>query len=211
SLPVPLPATAGPATASDDKGFPWPPPPHSAEADLPDSVFREARDLGQADNSLCKALRRAHYRNRRYYELPEQAGFALITQFEQINNNCAPIPEPGRWSPNTVPCPVFSLGCVVRSLVFPSAGFWRVFVFVVTDRPLPPASGAVPGADEARAWFKQGSNRLPKSVRQLPFTAEHYGTVLIYEFEKQECCDVVLRSPSKFEGFTHLRRAGIVP
>lgn len=197
--------------ASADKGFPWPPPPYSANAGLPKDFFAGVTTWGEADDALKSKLSKARYRDEQYYELPQGAGFALVTRFEQIDKQCAALPEPDRWSLDTSPCPGLSLKCIVSSVVFPRSGYWRAFVFVVTDQPLPVARGAQPTSGDAQGWFSNGSNRLPRELRRRPFTADHYGTVLIYEFEKKEAQPVEWRATSRFGGFTHLQRAGILP
>ncbi|MGI4865533.1 MAG: hypothetical protein ACRYFZ_16550 [Janthinobacterium lividum] len=192
-------------------GFPWPPRPYSEQVDLPAAFFDKDKvhTLGEADDHLSQVLTQARYRDFRYYVLPDQPGFALVTKFEQIKETYVPLPEPGRWSLDTTPCPGFSLLCMAHSLVFPTSGYWRVFVFVITDRPLPSSEGTAPSSDEAELWFGKGTNKLPPEVRKMPFTADHYAAVLVYEFNKKEGQPVVLLPRCRLDGFTQLQRVGI--
>lgn len=198
-----------PARAKAKEGFPWPPRPYSEQVNLPAEFFAGVRTLGEADDHLSRVLTQASYRDFRYYALPEQPGFALVTKFEQISYGYVPLPEPGRWSLDTTPCPGFSPLCLARSLVFPTSGYWRVFVFVVTDRPLPSAEGTAPSSEEADLWFGEGTNKLPAALRKLPFTADHYAAVLVYEFNKKEGQPVVLVSRCRRDGFAQLQLVGI--
>lgn len=190
-------------------GFPWPPRPYSEQVNLPRSLFGSARTLGEADAHLGQVLSAAGYRNFRYYPLPQQPGYALVTRFEQIKKSYELMPETARWSLNTTPCPDFSLLCVAHSLVFPTSGYWRVFVFVVTERPLPAPVGDMPGWEEGQSWFGKGTNLLPEALRDEPLTAKHYVAMLVYEFYKQEGQAVVMLSQCRLDGVAQLQRAGV--
>src|SRR3546814_4491133 len=63
-------------------------------------------------------------------------------------------------------------------------GHYRVIVFVVSDKPFATSRGAA-SREQAAAWLQGGLNLLPAAIANLPVSANHACTALIYQFHKQ--------------------------
>jgi hypothetical protein len=217
SAPPPPPAPAPPPPAANGGGgavvaalpaFPWPPPRYSAFEVLERDWLAPGADarLGGAAQRIEAAFDAAGYVERSYYRVP--GGFALASRAEQIHTDASPYPAPERWSVDPEGAGR-SFADRLRALFNAPPGHYRVIVFIVTDQDFAAAPRTAPEA-EARAWVSGGGLRLPSSIAALPFTATHYATALIYEFERRserEPADV--RVPSAAPGRVHLEKGGL--
>jgi hypothetical protein len=203
-----FPAAAATATgdASDDAGFPWPPPMPSAREVLPPELFGAGRllTLGEADALLTRALRSNGYTETSYYEVP--GGFAVVTRMEQINDGGGF--APARWRLEPGPLARFSLRGYLEALFTAPRGHYRVIVFVVTDTPVTTQSVAVTSADAVR-WIGRGHGWLPQQIATLPFVAATRCTALVYEFDRTGSRDPHLVIPGRLMGRDHLLGAGL--
>ena len=200
-----------PAASESLPSFPWPPATPSAQLDLPHNIFEpNARQLTLAlvGEHLVNALKQARYFEYRFYRVAN--GFALVARLERIGADGTPLPDtyrfllPGSREP-------FSVGVYIRRLFFAPEGYYRQITFVVTDRPFTAKDEKLDAAAAARLVSK-GANRLPDAYEQMPFTAAHRVTALIYEFRKGSTDgDVATLTPGRFDGRVHLDRAGIYP
>jgi hypothetical protein len=197
----PLPPASLPA-------FPWPPPRYSAFA----TIAREWVAAGAQPTLASAAARLEHafdaagYGERSYYWVP--GGFALVSRIEQIGPDATPLAPPARWAIET---PALRTGFIdyVRALFNAPPGFYRVIVFAVTDQDFA-AGERAPTSGEARTWISSGSLRLPASVGVLPYTAGHYTTALIYEFERRaDRSEAAMKAPSNSPGQVHLEKTGL--
>jgi len=209
--PPPPPADVPPATptaAPALPAFPWPPPRYSAFA----TIVREwvaggpQPTLGSAAQRLEAAFDTAGYGERSYYSIP--GGFALVSRIEQIRPDASSVDAPARWA---VEAATVRAGFIdhIRALFNAPPGFYRVIVFAVTDQDFA-AAGRAPTSAEARAWITSGSLRLPPDVGSRPYSAQHYTSALIYEFERRaDRSEAEVRTPSNSPGRVHLEKTGI--
>jgi hypothetical protein len=164
--------------------FPWPAPrPSEAPLKLPHD--RIVASLG-ADKSLygvgqhlTAAINSAGYAEYTFYAVPD--GFALVSRLERIEADGRPSPNGFRYiQPGQEP---FSLTSYLSGLFVAPVGRYRQIVFVVTDVPV---IATAPALTQGRAGqlLREGADRLPTNFRQMPFTADHDVTALIYEFQK---------------------------
>jgi len=188
--------------------FPLPPPRPSARMGLPQPYFAGSRTLGDVDRILNEAIRKCGYHEKSYYAVPE--GFALATIMEQMDPaTAASLPPPDRWEADVSRLEDFDLLKYLQALVFGETGSFRVFVFVVTPVAFS-TTGSPVGKEEAREWLTSGMNKLPLSLRELPFTDEHQCTVLIYEFEQRDNGEARFVERSRFPSQVHLERAHLL-
>ncbi len=190
--------------------FELPPPFYSAlevlERDqvVPDL---EAPSLGDADRHLKRALGEAGYGDLAYFVVDE--GFALVTRLEKTTRDAEPAPESDRFMD---PGEQHSFARLVEFL---STGFglrsgrYRLFAFVVTNHEVRRSKQRI-SRDEATQWSAEGLASLPWSLKDLPYTANHQCTVLVYEFEAGDDGSVEVLDPSPHVGRAHLERAGIL-
>jgi hypothetical protein len=205
--PKSLPETATVEPAATLPAFPWPPPRYSAFATIDRAWIApvESATLASVGARLERAFDAAGYGERSYFWIP--AGFALVSRLEQIRADATPVDPPGRWA---VDAPVVHNGFIdyVRALFNAPPGFYRLIVFAVTDQDFS-ASPRAPSSSEAENWVSSGSLRLPDSVGGQPYSARHYTTALIYEFERQADQPAQIRTPSASPGQVHLEKAGL--
>ena len=219
--PSPSPRPDEPATAGADPpppvpplppaglpAFPWPPPRYSAFATIArEWVAAGAQPtLGSAAARLEHAFDAAGYSERSYYWVP--GGFALVSRIEQIREDATPLAVPARWAVET---PMVRAGFIdhIRALFNAPPGFYRVIVFAVTDQDFA-AGERSPTSSEARTWLTSGSVRLPPGIGTRSYTAQHYTTALIYEFERRaDQSEAAMRTPSSSPGQVHLEKAGL--
>jgi hypothetical protein len=123
-------------------------------------------------------------------------------------NDGTPLPEqfrflqPGSQEP-------FSLPLYVKQLFFAPEGFYRQIVFAISDQPFA-ATGAKIDARGAQQLLRGGTNRLPREFEEMPFTAQHRASALIYEFRKgPRDGEVAILTPGRLAARTHLERAGL--
>jgi hypothetical protein len=188
--------------------FPWPPPRYSAFATIAREWVATGAEptLGSAAARLERAFDAAGYGERSYYWVP--GGFALVSRIEQIRDDATPLAVPARWAIDT---PMVRAGFIdhIRALFNAPPGFYRVIVFAVTDQDFA-AGERPPTSSEARTWVSSGSLRLPASVGARPYSAQHFTTALIYEFERRaDRSDAAIRAPSNSPGQVHLEKTGL--
>ncbi|MGD2115814.1 MAG: hypothetical protein PVG07_12215, partial [Acidobacteriota bacterium] len=105
---------------------------------------------------------------------------------------------------------VFSLQELVRALFTAPEGHYRVIVFAVTGRPVAPSDEA-PTREDAGEWLGQGLARLPRSLGELPWTADHACTALIYQFRQVGAgSEPQVNPPDAPPARTQLERTGIL-
>ena len=184
--------------------FPWPPPQCSQRITLNENLSGRYVDI---DTRLRKYLNSNGYSQQSYFQTP--GGFALVTQLEQFNQDGSPRMGKERWTDYPVPDKIDGLWSYLKSLVMPSSGNFRIFVFVLTDIPYNQSSRRV-SKEEAVAWLSQGFNRLPKDIGNKPLTDRHYLDVLVYEFEaKQPTKRCAQKCPCTMSCMEHLYRSGL--
>ncbi len=187
--------------------FQFPVPKQSADCSLKD-WFKGYQNLEQVDNRLSKALFDAGYRSKRYFQVP--GGFAVVTRVEQYDQkSCTPKSEQVRWNSKIVREDSFSISSYVKSFLFPEVGYFRLFVFVVTNQPITSKGEAIK-RETAEAWLNDGANGLPDLIKQMPFTSSTDVFSLVYEFRVRDTNKEAILIPSSCQGYTHLNNARII-
>ena len=207
----------GTAFYEDDKGqidpsfpqFPFPPPEWSESRDL-SSFFIGSKTLGEIEGKLVKALDANGYFSRSYFQVPN--GFTLATRLEQIQPDGTSMPDKNRWSVKPVREEAFSVANYLKSLLVSQPGFFRVFVFVVTDKSIYKNPKYRVSREEAINWLSEGGRCLPGPlVRQKVSSGVTKVTALVYEFEVSESNgQAKLHHPAMLTGEAHLRKAKLI-
>ncbi len=189
--------------------FPWPPPMASASMKVKLTqlgVRTPVRTLGNISSILEDKLDKSQYVEKSYFSVP--GGFALATRMERINKDGS-FRQPGRWDLNNTKMQSFSLSEYVERLFTAPKGYFRVVVFIVTDRSFAQTNKAA-SRDEALEWMRSGNDKLDPVNARLPFTSNHQVTALIYEFIKTDKDNPRLSAPSDLTGMDHLKKAKLI-
>ena len=148
---------------------------------IPLDLVSECKKVGDIDSILVADLSKLGYEKRSYYSAPN--GFALLTAVEQIDQNGKPLQGKNRWVDYPSTNSMDSFFAYLSSLIFPQKGFFRLFVFLVSDEFLGRESGKL-DARIAEEWLESGEYWLPNSVKNIPLNpSKHRFFLLIYEFE----------------------------
>lgn len=199
--------TEGGNTTLSIPRFPWPPPQCAQRQTISDNLSASGSKLSDIDYRLRHALTAHGYDHSSYFQTPN--GFALVTQLEQFNTDGTPKAGTGRWADYPVQENFDGLWSYLKSLVMPTSGYFRVFVFVVTDTPYNQQARKV-SKEEAAGWLSQGFNRLPKEIGDQALNYGHYLDVLVYEFEApQSTKRCAQKCPCLIGSSQHLNRSGL--
>ncbi len=189
--------------------FPWPPPSCNAKFELPETSLAGQKTLGDVERKIRMALDAKGYAQRSYFSVPN--GFALVTQLEQYNGEDGSVRnDRTRWLDYPQKDNFDGVMDYLKSIVMPQKGYFRLFVFVVTNHAFGGSTQRV-SKEQATAWLNQGFNKLPRSLAAAPFSAEYDVTALVYEFvvpESNRKPEQKCPSPL-FDAKTHLQKTGI--
>lgn len=183
--------------------FPIPPPAASATQVLSSNLFKGSTTLGQVSNKISDILQQQDY-PRSYYALPNQSGFAIVAQIEQMNFKTAQSADP-RWDIKLPP--LRSFGDYFKSLFYAREGYYRILVFVVSNQPFSQNPNAKIKKEEAIAWLKSGLNALPIEIARHRWTKNYQVTALVYEFKASENSPLQPIIPSTHTVTRHLEAA----
>ncbi|RYY46207.1 MAG: carboxypeptidase-like regulatory domain-containing protein [Chitinophagaceae bacterium] len=185
--------------------FPWPPPDFSTRTVIDRSYFTNSKNLFDVNGMLSDALINAGYPKgeNAYYYVPN--GFALVTKAEQITEDGLPLQPPDRWSAKVSSLKKVSFLSYLNALIFPAVGYFRVIVFIVTDKEFK-ASGKKVKKDDAIKWLKDGMNTLPVTIGNKKFGNNYNCTALIYQYKKPESAQAALLNPSDTSADEQLRK-----
>lgn len=182
--------------------FPWPPPEPSSRSQPLNFRAKNINTLADANQQLVNALSLAKYNQFDYYYVPN--GFALVTPLEQIQTDGTPKNDPPRWNVKVQLSEDFSFMNYLKALFMGEKGYYRIMVFIVTDKPF---SFTKSNTVSAIQKLSGGINGLPIELGEQPYTSNHKCTVLIYEFEKQNSSDATsFVKPGKYSVQTHLKK-----
>lgn len=195
--------------------FPWPPPKPSSECAIPRELLADEDEptLLEVAAKLEQALDAAGYGQIRYFgfDAPwiEQAtGFAIVSRLEQFTSDGSPMAPPNRWSTD-IPPKAFSFRTFLSALFTAQPGYYRVIVFIATDRPFETGSNGASETEAAR-WMATGLSGLPEAIGSLPYGKSYTTRAYIYEFEKKtQDHDPEIRNPGRFGGKIHLIQSNI--
>ncbi len=159
------------------------------------------------DKVLVNTLQKLGYEQLSYYSAPN--GFALLTPVEQIDRNAAPLTGKERWQDYPSVGSFSGIFDYLSSLVLPKKGYFRLFVFLVSDQNAQREKGKL-AAEDARAWLQEGAFWLPDAIGEKPLTSDHRFSILIYEFEAPETTKKLTeKCESLFTIKAHLDNSGI--
>lgn len=193
---------------------PWPPPKPSDRYEMTDRMLRRGlprqATLGDVDGRLSAALQQTGYGAWEYFAVPN--GFALVTRLERFGADGSPEGNPPRWDLGKNVLREFSMWSYIKALFTANPAFYRVFVFVVTDKPFAVNASAEIGSFEKA--FEGGVNRLPRQLARQRLSDAHYCSVLVYEFERPyshaDDASVRLLQPGKVTCADHLNSTGLL-
>ncbi len=140
--------------------------------------------FGDVSKRITKALKEPpfQYPEIRYYALP-YGGFAIVTRIEQFNADGTP-KEAGRWTIAYIPPKKLTISTILQCLFRAKKGYFRIIVFLITDKINPFCGDEPVGMNIAIGWLGGGGVRLPQIIADQEFGPSHYCLALIYEFEK---------------------------
>jgi hypothetical protein len=193
--------------------FPVTPPAASAATQVARRLLlgslREAT-LGEVADRLEAALRAAGYAELAYYGFP--GGYAVVTQLERIRSDGRPL-ETDRWSRKQGRPRVWDVtfSDYLKALFNAPVGSYRVIALILSPHPFSEDPGKSLSDEEAANWLKTGLNKLPDSLRVLPYADNFVCTALIYEFElPARNAQARIALPSNLSGDQHLAAAQIL-
>lgn len=194
----------------DAPQFPWPPPLPSTKISIPERSFEDCKTLGEVDDRLVKSLEVNGYDQLSYFLVParKKNGFALVTQCEQTDSDAFSLQDPERWAAE-VYVEDGNFFDWIKASLFPNPGYFRIIVFIVTDRAFTTSKKRV-HRKTAMDWLDAGADGFPSQLKDVPFTEEHRAIALVYDYkldENQE--NAKLMKPSKFTAKNHLTKARI--
>jgi hypothetical protein len=189
----------------------WPPPQASANMEIPRDLLitgvTRPRIMDVASR-LISALDKAEYGERSFYSVP--GGFALVSRIEQIHPDGRSMEQNARWPLTPQPPRVFSVTSYLQALFSSNSGYYRVIVFVVTNKPLVQSSPAT-SYSSPRDWVWAGANRVPTAIGFVNYTSEFSCTALIYEFHQEsKGSEVKLDLPGLLTGKEHLEKSNLL-
>jgi len=186
--------------------FPWPPPNCYQRKTLVKNLSKKAQSFKDIDDRLQRALDAEGYYQRSYFQTP--GGFALVTQMEQYGDDGG-IKKRFRWADYPVQEDFDNVWAYFKSLVMPTPGRFRVFVFVVTDQPYPQSEQRLSQA-ALSSMASKGFSQIPAHYSETEVTNSHFLEALIYEFEAPQstkrCAE---KCPAFLDVQTHLLHSGL--
>lgn len=185
--------------------FPWPPPIPSARLSLPLDANPNNPTFGNLSFILDAALKKTGYFEKSYFSVP--GGIAIVTRMERIYQDGTPVPV-GRWSVEQPTVPRLSLSEYLRALFTASPGYYRMIVFVITDKPFGATNETI-SASTANRWLADGFNILPEDVLLKPLPPHFAFTALVYEFRREQGGKPYELEPSDLDARTHLTKCGL--
>lgn len=211
-LEVPQPAEKKEVSLSFSKEdkiaeFILPPPKPSTRHTFNPELFIKCKNIREVDTLLTAALDQNGYSFRSYFSVPN--GFALVTQLEKIHEDGTSYGLPERWNISVFP-KKFTIQSYLKALFFGAKGYFRVIVFVVTDKSFNSSDNEI-SRKEALAWLHEGNSTLPAFISDKKFTKNHRVVSLVYEFFIQESKDPILNDPGNLTGIVHLNKSNILP
>lgn len=188
--------------------FPWPPPNCHKRKTLVKNLHTntKAQYFSDIDNRLQRALDAQGYFQRSYYKTP--GGFAIATQMEQFEED-GKVKSRYRWEDYPVQDDFAGLWDYFKSLVMPDPGRFRVFVFVVTDRPYKQGEKKI-SPDAIRGLATSGFSEIPAQYSTNEITDAHNLEVLVYEFEAPQSTKKCMeKCTGGLDVQTHLSQSGL--
>jgi hypothetical protein len=174
---------------------------------FPQEVIANCATLADVDRLLQRAMQELGYDRHGYFHVPN--GFAILTPIEQIEANGSALEGQDRWEDYPVGTDYRGILDYLSSLLKPREGYFRLFVFVVSDRNVPRVAEKMESG-KAKVWLNSGGDRLPAQIGDQLVSPQHQASVFIYEFTAtkaikkiEEQCD------NLFTVADHLAKSGL--
>ena len=189
--------------------MPFPPPSASATHPLT-SYFASCKFLREVDAKICRALDAAGFYEKGYFYVKD--GFAMVTAMEQFRSDGFSHSEANRWNSKPVREESFSIMGYLEAVFTAQPGHFRVFAFVATDEGFVFDKNRKFGPDDLPAWSREGANKLPPLIGNIPYNAQTRVEGFVYEIEVKEGGGKGFYiTKSKLGGKTHFENAKILP
>jgi len=161
--------------------FPWPPPAWTAHFPLPAALVSAGNErLGDVEQRWQKTLRAAGIEDSRIFAVGSD-GFAIMTRFENIADDGAPLPGAQRWNALLAKGRTGFLD-LIKAVFVPQKSRIRFLVLLATPRPV--TSAAALDEPALSALKATGAIALPPSLAAVEIQATNPipGYVLVYEY-----------------------------
>jgi len=163
--------------------FPWPPPKASTRDVVPDGLATRSdstETLGDIFDRITTAMLAAGFVGPAVYGIPDQTGFVIVTQLENIREDGRPLED--RFTRDPRPDRPRTIAEYLRALFDAPPGLYRVIALAVTNGVVT-ESEQEPTKDQAELWLHTGSRWLPPELRSKELAGARC-EALIYEFRK---------------------------
>lgn len=189
---------------------PWPPPVPTARLNLDLNAITERgrfRTVGDVSEYVTRVFRAAGYDQYSYWNAP--GGFAFATSVECVKADGAPKAGSARWVPNVDPLAGDWMKNWFSAIFERPAGYYRVYVLVVTTDTSPPTDQSLAGYPVVHGWAMRGRPSLPEKIRAIPLSPLHIAYINLYEFKQISGESPRLLSQSVADPMLELKLAGI--
>jgi hypothetical protein len=169
--------------------FEWPPPRYTTFHRVPDRVLlRESSKLGRVFELIGIRLSRAGLEGSTFGV--GEDGFAVVTSIRCIDEQGrnTRVQGPACLDPNKGLRQGFSFGDYLNALFGASPGHYRMFVVVVTPRPLAPKRDTESWGRAVDSWT-YGHTHLPGAIANRDAPDGTAVLILVYEFERASVSD----------------------
>lgn len=168
--------------------FPWPIPKPSSYTTFRDNELTQIsrNSLGELADSLEYLLEQSGYSEFTYYNMPK--GIAMTAQLERIGKDGKPFPSPQRWDINDISISMmdFEFSRLLRILVGAEPGFYRVLVFIISDKNLVIQFDEAPDSEQQLVnMAESGAIALTEDIRAVAYADVFNLSVLVYEMERK--------------------------
>jgi hypothetical protein len=161
------------------------------------------KTFADVDRFYKKALEDAGYTRASYFQFTK--GFAMVTQMECIDKTNFLLPANERWCIMSSDQSPSSFERIISRLSTVKAGYYRCFVFLVTDVPFN-TQGKNVSYDEIKSWLDRGFTGLPAEIGKKPVSSATKFHCLVYKYKKENSYRLLLEHGSCVE---HLKNTKI--
>lgn len=128
-------------------------------------------------------------------------GFALVGRLERIDVSGRPFPGRARWTAKGGA--KFDLADLLGDLFLERPGYFRIVVFVVTDKPT-----FDPGPAQHLPQPVTGAQSMPAELESMPLRGKHL-LALVYSFERRQGESMHIWTDGAPSTLHHLKAAGL--
>ncbi len=174
---------------------------------FPQEVIASCETLADVDELLQVALQQLGYDRHGYFHVPN--GFAILTPIEQINADGQALKGEDRWEDYPAGTDYQGILDYLSKLLRPREGYFRLFVFVVSDQNVPRESEKM-DSGKAKDWLRSGGDRLPVQIGKDTVSSQHKASVFIYEFTASKAVQRIREyCENRLPVIDHLTKSGL--